>query len=75
MGQEYIIIGNMQFRPLSFVDMQKAQFVTYYAGKLDLVDINDAWDIIQDHIRGALPNKDAKLHLHNKSNSVKVKKK
>lgn len=51
MGQEYINIGGIQFRPQSFADMEKKSFVTYYSGKLKDVDVNIAWDIIQDHLK------------------------
>lgn len=64
----------MEFRPLSFKDMEKGQFVGYYAGKLIGVDINVAWDIIQDHIAGAM-TKEEKAELHNKRQALKVKKK
>lgn len=74
MSAEYIMIGNMQFRPMSFADMEKETFITFYAGKLQGVDILVAWDIIQDHIAGR-ETKEDKTTLHNKRKEVKVKKK
>lgn len=74
MSAEYIMIGNMQFRPMSFADMEKETFITFYAGKLQGVDILVAWDIIQDHIAGR-ETKEEKTVLQNKRKEVKIKKK
>jgi hypothetical protein len=70
----FIKIGNIEFNFMEFKGMEKSQFVGYYAGKLTNVDINVAWDIIQEHIAG-LMTKEEKFELHNKRQALKVKKK
>lgn len=71
MSAEYINIGGVQFRPASFIDMDKKQFVTYYAGKINH-DINEAWDILQDHIK---PLKKEQVSEFKARSSSKVKRK
>lgn len=76
MGAEYINIGGTEFRPASFIDADKKSFVTYYAGKLVNVDINDAWDIIQDHIKPMIREQKIKEKLEfDKNSKSKVVKK
>ena len=48
----FINIGGIQFNVNAFKDWNKQSFVTFYQGKFTQpIDINDAWDIIQDHIK------------------------
>jgi hypothetical protein len=40
-------IGNISFNPESFDSLNEKQFKEMYRGKLDGVDINDAWNMIE----------------------------
>ena len=76
MGAEYINIGGVQFRPASFIDMDKKSFVTYYSAKIKGRDINEVCDIIQDHIKPIVRDQEiAKQNAFNKKTSSKVVKK
>ncbi len=76
MSVEYINIGGIEFRPASFIDTDKKSFVTYYAGKLHNVDINEAWEILQDHIKPIVrAQKIAEQNDFSKKASSKVKRK
>jgi hypothetical protein len=40
-------IGNISFNPESFDSFNEQQFKQMYRGKLDGIDINDAWNMIE----------------------------
>lgn len=77
MENGFINIGGIQFNVDAFKDWDKQSFITFYKGKFPQdIDINDAWDIIQDHIKPIKREEELKKKIEfDVRSSSKVKRK
>lgn len=73
----WINIAGIQFNVNAFKDWDKPSFVTFYQGKFPQpIDINEAWDIIQDHIKPIKREEELKKKIEfDVRSSSKVKRK
>jgi hypothetical protein len=53
-------VGNMHFNLDVLKDVSKEEFIQCYRGKLDGIDINEAYEIIQNELNKDKPKQETK---------------